>query len=50
LKIRLSADEAAAWLGTAQRRAATLAELYALRDGVEQMSVTEPEFSVGLYL
>jgi hypothetical protein len=33
-----------------QETPATLAELYAIKDGVEPMSVSEPEPSVGLYL
>jgi hypothetical protein len=47
---RLPAAEASAWLGVSQKTPATLAELYAIKDGVEPMSVSEPEPSVGLYL
>lgn len=49
----LPADEAAAWLGTrtgVPTSGATLAELYALRAGVPQVSTPEPDRNVGLYL
>jgi Domain of unknown function (DUF5925)/ATPase family associated with various cellular activities (AAA) len=46
-------DEAAAWLGTSggvDARGATLAELYALRDGTKPAAVVTPPARTGLYL
>ena len=50
---RLAYDEACAWLGSPAgvgSRGATLAELYALRDGTEQVVATDPEPPIGQYL
>jgi hypothetical protein len=46
-------DEATAWLGTSagvDAAGATLAQLYALRDGSSQVAVVKPPVSTGLYL
>ncbi|WP_449064404.1 DUF5925 domain-containing protein [Planomonospora algeriensis] len=46
-------DEAAAWLGTAEgvsAEGATLAELFALRDGFAQRTAPSPAATTGLYL
>ncbi len=45
--------EAVSWLGSSagvRAGGATLAELYALRDGAEQLTVAEPEPAIGQYI